>query len=76
VLDSPHLAERGYFVELEHPETGALKYPGPGFFFDGANPMQTTRAAPRLGEHNAAIYCGQLGLSSDELDCLRAARVI
>ena len=76
VVDSPHLAERNFFVELNHPEVGTLKYPGPGFFIDGANPMQSTRAAPRLGEHNAEIYCGRLGLSSEELGGLRAARVV
>jgi crotonobetainyl-CoA:carnitine CoA-transferase CaiB-like acyl-CoA transferase len=76
VVHSPHLAERGFFVEIEHAEVGALKYPGPGFLLDGANPMQPTRAAPRLGEHNAAIYCDQLGLTNDELGRLRAARVI
>jgi crotonobetainyl-CoA:carnitine CoA-transferase CaiB-like acyl-CoA transferase len=53
-----------------------LKYPGPGFFFDGDNLMQTTRGAPRLGEHNDEIYCGRLGLSKEELARLRAARVI
>jgi crotonobetainyl-CoA:carnitine CoA-transferase CaiB-like acyl-CoA transferase len=76
VLDSPHLAERGFFVELEHADAGALKYPGPGFFFDGANPMQTARAAPRLGEHNAEVYGGRLGLTNDALGRLRAAQVI
>jgi len=76
VVNSPHLAERGFFVELDHPEVGTLKYPGPGFFFDGANLMQTTRAAPRLGEHNAQVYCGRLGLSNEELGQLRAARVV
>lgn len=76
VLDSPHLAERGYFVELPHAEAGTLKYPGPGFYLDGANPMQTTCAAPRLGEHNAEVYCGRLGLSNDDLGRLRAAHVI
>ena len=76
VVNSPHLAERGYFVALDHAEVGTLKYPGPGFFIDGANPMQTTRAAPRLGEHNVEIYCGGLGLSRDELGRLRAARVV
>ena len=76
VVNSPHLTERGYFVEIDHPEVGALKYPGSGFFFDGENLMQNTRAAPRLGEHNAEVYCGRLGLSSEELGRLRAARVI
>ena len=76
VVESPHLAERGFFVELDHPEVGTLKYPGPGGFFDGENLMQSTRAAPRLGEHNAEIYCGRLGLSNKELGRLRAARVV
>jgi crotonobetainyl-CoA:carnitine CoA-transferase CaiB-like acyl-CoA transferase len=76
VVNSPHLAERGHFVELEHPEVGTLKYPGPGFFIDGSNPMQSTRAAPRLGEHNAEIYCGRLGVSNEELGRLRASQVI
>jgi crotonobetainyl-CoA:carnitine CoA-transferase CaiB-like acyl-CoA transferase len=76
VVDSPHLAERGYFVELEHPEAGRLKYPSSGFLIDGRNPMQKTRAAPQLGEHNAEVFCGELGLSSEELGLLRAARVV
>jgi formyl-CoA transferase/succinyl-CoA--D-citramalate CoA-transferase len=76
VLASPHLAQRGFFVELEHDEAGALKYPGPGFFIDGANPMLAARAAPRLGEHNAEVYGDRLGLSDQELGELREARVI
>lgn len=60
----------------QDPEVGTLKYPGPGFFFDGANLMQSTRGAPRLGEHNVQIYCGRLGLSNEELGRLRAARVV
>ena len=75
VVNSPHLAERGYFVELEHAEAGTLKYPGPGFFLDGENVMQTARAAPRLGEHNVEIY-RELGLTGEDLGRLRAARVI
>lgn len=55
VVESPHLESRGHFVELDHPEVGTLKYPGPGFMLDGVNPMQTTCAAPRLGEHNEEI---------------------
>jgi crotonobetainyl-CoA:carnitine CoA-transferase CaiB-like acyl-CoA transferase len=76
VVNSPHLAERGYFVEIDHPETGALRYPGPGFFFDGDNVMQAARGAPRLGEHNDEVYRGRLGISADELGKLRAAGVV
>jgi crotonobetainyl-CoA:carnitine CoA-transferase CaiB-like acyl-CoA transferase len=76
VVDSPHLEERNFFVELEHPEAGTLKYPGPGFLLDGENPMEAARAAPRLGEHNAEVLGGRLGVSSDELEKLRAKHVI
>ena len=76
VVESPHLAERGFFVELDHVETGPLQYPGSGFFIDGENAMATARPAPQLGEHNVEILNGELGLSLRELGLLRAARVI
>jgi crotonobetainyl-CoA:carnitine CoA-transferase CaiB-like acyl-CoA transferase len=72
----PHLAERGSFVVLEHPEVGMLKYPGAGFLVDGINPVAGGRAAPRLGEHNSSVYAGELGLSGEELTILQAAGVI
>lgn len=76
VVHCPHLAERGSFVTLDHPEAGTLKYPGAGFLIDGTNPVAGGRAAPRLGEHNMEVYCGELGLSTEELAMLRAAGVV
>ena len=76
VVNCPHLAERGSFVALDHPGMGTLQYPGAGFLIDGVNPGTGGCAAPRLGEHNAAIYGGELGLSAEELAVLRAAGVI
>jgi crotonobetainyl-CoA:carnitine CoA-transferase CaiB-like acyl-CoA transferase len=76
VVHCPHLAERGSFVVLDDPELGPLRYPGAGFLIDGVNPAAGGHAAPRLGEHNAAIYGGELGLSSEELLMLHAAGVI
>ena len=76
VLDSPHLVERGYFVEINHPQAGSLKYPGPGFLMDEENPMDGSKSAPTLGEHNAAIFGDELGLSVEELSLLRASKVI
>ncbi|MDE2780917.1 MAG: CoA transferase [Chloroflexota bacterium] len=76
VVESPHLEERGFFVELDHPEAGPMQYPGSGFFIDGENAMAAARPAPRLGEHNVEILGGELGLSLRELGLLRAARVI
>ncbi len=76
VVESPHLAERGFFVELDHPLAGNLKYPGVGFLLDGVNPTEARRPAPRLGEHNAEVFCQELGLSGEELSRLRTARII
>jgi CoA:oxalate CoA-transferase len=76
VVNCPHLAERGSFTILDHPDVGTLQYPGAGFLVDGVNPVAGGRAAPRLGEHNAAIYGGELGLAPEELAMLRADGVI
>ena len=76
VVDSPHLEERGYFVEIDDSEAGTLKYPGPGFLINGENPMEGSKAAPSLGEHNSEILGGELGLTDEELGLLRASRVI
>jgi CoA:oxalate CoA-transferase len=76
VVSCPHLAARGSFVGIDYPEMGTLHYPGAGFLIDGVNPVAEGRAAPRLGEHNAMIYGGELGFSSEELVVLRAAGVI
>ena len=76
VVESPHLEERGYFVEMDHASAGRLKYPGSGFFIDGENAMASSRPAPGLGEHNVEILCGELGLTVRDLGLLRAARVI
>jgi crotonobetainyl-CoA:carnitine CoA-transferase CaiB-like acyl-CoA transferase len=76
VAHCPHLHARGSLVRLEHPEVGTLAYPGAGFLMDGANPVEGGGSAPRLGEHNEAVYCGELGLSAAELAALRAAGII
>lgn len=74
VLEDPHLAARGYFVEVEHPEAGRLRHPGPACRLAGT-PGAVGRA-PLLGEHNEAIYCGRLGLAREALPVLRRAGVI
>jgi crotonobetainyl-CoA:carnitine CoA-transferase CaiB-like acyl-CoA transferase len=76
VVESPHLEERGFFVEMDHAKAGLLQYPGSGFFIDGENAMASSRPAPGLGEHNVEILCGELGLTIRDLGLLRAARVI
>ncbi len=50
----PHFAERGFFDEIEHPEAGRLRYPGPPLRLHGA-PWRAPRRAPLLGEHSSEV---------------------
>jgi crotonobetainyl-CoA:carnitine CoA-transferase CaiB-like acyl-CoA transferase len=74
--DDRQLLERQYFVDVEVPALGrALTYPGAPYRMS-ATPWRLHRPAPRLGEHNAAIYGGVLGLSEADLTSLRQEGVI
>jgi formyl-CoA transferase len=74
VLADPHLRQRGFVTELEHPRRG--KYPMPGNPVRLSDSPTEVRRAPLLGEHNEEIYGKALGLSKDELDALRRDGVI
>jgi benzylsuccinate CoA-transferase BbsE subunit len=76
IVDDRHLDDRGFFVEVEHPELGQrFTYPGAAAIY-GASPWRITRRAPLIGEHNVEVLCGELGLSREELGVLAEARVI
>lgn len=75
-LDDPHWHDRGFFVEAAHPELGrSVTYPGAPYRFT-ATPWSLRRRAPLLGEDNVAVYCGDLGLTPEELKVLFEAGVI
>ncbi len=70
VMADQHFHERGFFVEVEHPDIGrTLTYPGAQAVYS-ASPWRIQRRAPHVGEHNAEVY-GELGLSPLELAALR-----
>jgi formyl-CoA transferase len=74
VLSDPHLRQRGFITDLEHPRRGV--YPMPG------NPVQLSDSptemvrSPLLGEHNAEVYGKLLGVGQVELETLRRDGVI
>ena len=74
LVSSPHLNQRGYFVEVDHPVTGRVRYPGAQFRI-GDLPHEL-KPAPLLGEHNDEVYCGQLGYSRADLVRLREQGVV
>jgi formyl-CoA transferase len=74
VLSDPHLRQRGFITDLEHPRRGAYPMPGnPVRLSD--SPTNVVRA-PLLGEHNAEVYGKLLGVGRAELDTLRRDGVI
>ena len=75
ILTDRQMAARGFIVEIEHPESGNLKYPGVPYKFSEIVP-ELPVAAPLLGQHNEEIYCGRLGYTKHDLVKLGEAGVI
>ena len=76
VVDSPQLAARAYWQEMEHPELGrTVRYPGPFVKFS-ATPLAYRRRPPTVGEHNQEIYRGELGFTEQQMNELQAKGVI
>jgi len=75
VLNDIQMMARGFFIEVEHPQIGKLKYPGvPYKLYDFQK--ETPTAAPQLGQHNVEIYCGRLGYTKREITRLKESGVI
>ena len=76
MLVDPHFQAREAIIEVETERFGPLKMQN-AFPKLSATPSGVRRPAPsQVGQHNAEIYGGVLGLSAAELDGLKAAGVI
>jgi benzylsuccinate CoA-transferase BbsE subunit len=76
IMQNAQLQARGYFRQVFHPDLSTtITYPGP-FVRASATPLELRRLAPKIGEHNAEIYHGDLGLTREELVRLREAGAI
>ena len=76
LLADAHLADRGFWKTVEHPELGrSFVYPGEAAIFSGS-PWRISRRAPLVGEHNVEILCGECGLSRAELSILAEQGVV
>ena len=74
LLRDPQLEASHLWTELDHPDVGRFKYPLGIFNSEEVSPAGV--AAPQLGQHNQAIYCGELGFEKEDLTFLRASGVI
>ncbi|WP_426031343.1 CaiB/BaiF CoA transferase family protein [Caulobacter sp. DWP3-1-3b2] len=76
MLEDPHFASREAIISMDHPRWKNFKMQGV-FPKLSATPGAVRSIAPQVvGEHNAEILGGRLGLSSQDLERLRDARVI
>jgi benzylsuccinate CoA-transferase BbsE subunit len=76
VLKSPQLEARAFFTDVDHPEFGTtLRYPGAPYKLCPPFEKQWKRA-PSIGEDNAHIYEGELGLSTEEVRRLSSMKII
>jgi crotonobetainyl-CoA:carnitine CoA-transferase CaiB-like acyl-CoA transferase len=76
LIEDAHLQDRGFWKEVAHSELRrSFVYPGEAAIYSGS-PWRIWRRAPLIGEHNAEIFCDELGLSRGELCALAESRVI
>jgi crotonobetainyl-CoA:carnitine CoA-transferase CaiB-like acyl-CoA transferase len=71
---NPQFRDRGYHQLVEHPVAGTVPIPTLPYRITGEPWIRTP--APTLGQHNAEILTGLLGLTQEDLDQLTADGVI
>lgn len=69
------LAFRNFWLEIDHPVAGKIKYPGAPFKLS-TTPAAIERPAPLLGEHNEQVYCKMLHYSREQLVRMRQGGII
>jgi crotonobetainyl-CoA:carnitine CoA-transferase CaiB-like acyl-CoA transferase len=70
------LRSRGFFEPIDHPVGGRIEVPAFPARFESRRDPYNPSPAPTLGQHNAEILGGLLGLSEAELEDLAAEAII
>ena len=73
ILEMEQLRGRDYFVELDHPATGALRYPGAPITCEAGSGAWVFRRAPLFAEHTASALSDWLGYDAARLSELSAS---
>ena len=74
-MNDRHMHERGMLERVHHPELGEIVVPSTPLRLLGTDKVET-RPSPTIGQHNAEIYGGWLGLSASEIRELKESGAI
>lgn len=74
VFEDPQLAAREFFVDVEDPKLGRLRYPGPPYRLS-RTPASPARPAPEPGQHTDEVL-GDIDLSDEAIASLHSAGVV
>ncbi len=75
LAEDPHLAERGYLVQLDHPEVGKRIHAGIPWKMSGT-PCAVRKPAPLRGADTEEVLKSLLGFTLDRIEQLRKAEVL
>ena len=74
-LEDPQFAHREFFVDVEHPVMGEVKFPGEPFKMNGT-PWEAGNVAPGVGQHNESVLGSSLGFTAEQQAELRSQGII
>jgi CoA:oxalate CoA-transferase len=75
VMNDPHMHARGMLARIDHPELGEIVVPNTPLRLHGTDKIEAS-PSPAIGQHNAEIYGGWLGLSDADIAELKEGGVI
>lgn len=75
-VEDPHLRERGFYVDLAHPEARNIEWGVTCSARLSATPAELWRSAPLLGEHNREVLRDWAGLDDAAMDALEASGTV
>ncbi|MDD5039094.1 MAG: CoA transferase [Dehalococcoidales bacterium] len=75
VLNDPHMKERGFFVDMNHPELGKITLAGLPYRLSDT-PKGYYESPPLLGGDNQYVFGDLLGLSKEDIKKLEEEQVI
>ncbi len=75
LLADPHLRERGFMIDIPHPEVGVRSYAGVPVKLS-KSPASFRLPAPLLGEHNLEVLSGLPGIDDAKISRLQQDGII